>query len=223
MERNIKRSFLLNLLIFVLTLLAVAMIMTGFRFSGGEAVLTAKKLAAFKYFTMDSNVLMGLTALLYALWERKREPPVWLRLLKLTATVGVTLTLLTVALFLGPFVMGMDRFLSLYADSNLFLHLIIPLLSIVAYVCTERSRAIRFRQTWFGVIPMVIYGAFYMANVLRHMEGGRVSFQYDWYGFAQGGPAASVVVFFGMILVTWLISVVLWRMNRGRGTADAKR
>ena len=48
------------------------------------------------------------------------------------------------------------------------------------------------------------------------MENGKVSTIYDWYWFAQGGIWQMFIVPPFMLLVTYLISVALWRINKKR-------
>ena len=57
-------SLLLNLLIFVLTFLTLWRMISG---SAHDKVLSGKGFRAFKYFTVQSNIFMGIAALIYAL------------------------------------------------------------------------------------------------------------------------------------------------------------
>ena len=57
---TLKKAFILNLCIFVLEVFAITWIMT----AAGNGVLSGGKLRALRYFTVDSNILMGL----FSLW-----------------------------------------------------------------------------------------------------------------------------------------------------------
>ena len=99
-------------------------------------------------------------------------------------------------------------------NSNLFLHLIIPVTSIFDFIFLERTEKIKFKHVILGTIPMLIYAVFYMINVLIHMENGRVSPKYDWYWFVQNGVWTAVIVVPLMIVITYVISLILWRCNK---------
>ena len=70
--KKIKISMVLNTIIVLFTLIASVMMFTGFKFmNGAEPILETTKLGMFKFFTVDSNLLMGISALLYLIQERK--------------------------------------------------------------------------------------------------------------------------------------------------------
>ena len=122
------------------------------------------------------------------------------------------LTFLVTAFFLAP--TSKNGYFSLYLNSNLFFHFIIPILSFVSFVFLESTKQIAFRYTFAGMIPMVVYAVFYIANVLVHIENGEVLKEYDWYGFLMGGLWTIVIVIPVIFFVTYLISFVLWWLNR---------
>ena len=96
--RNIT-DLVLNLIIIATTLAAI-----GQYFVGGPDALGSSRTGCFRYFTTDSNVLAVLASLtlLPICIKRIRKPeteiPRWLLIFKYTATVSVTITLLTVVI-----------------------------------------------------------------------------------------------------------------------------
>ena len=101
---KLRTAYRLNLIIVFFVLISTLWMMSGI--TGGP--LSAGKLAMFRFFTVDSNILMGIIALLAALEQRKvlkgrkeRVCPATYVLL-LTGTVGVTLTMLVTIFFLEP-------------------------------------------------------------------------------------------------------------------------
>ncbi len=53
------------------------------------------------------------------------------------------------------------------------------------------------------------------------MENGKVSEIYDWYWFVRGGVWQIIIVMPLMMGVTYLISLILWRLNkRGKITTN---
>ena len=57
-----------------------------------------------KYFTVESNLLVGVVAVVYLVWRLlgKGEMPKWLSILKYLSTAAVFVTFTVVVIFLGP-------------------------------------------------------------------------------------------------------------------------
>lgn len=214
--KDLKKAYILNICIVVLEVFAVSWMMSGIK----AGVLSAAKLSSLKYFTVDSNILMGIFALLAALDQgkvlkgKKAEVSVLTYILKLSGTVGVTLTMLVTIFFLGPTMGRTYGFFSLFEKSNFFLHLFNPVLSIIVFLCFERSSKITFKHTFTAVIPLVIYSIYYVAVTVAHMTNGVINKGYDWYGFFVLGIRSAFIVLPAIIIITWLISFALWKLNR---------
>ena len=88
--------------------------------------------------------------------------PLWAVLFKYAGTAAVTVTLLTVFLFLGP-VSGQWK--KLLSGADLFLHLICPILAIVSFCFFEKT-AFGFGWTALAVAPVILYGALYLYKVI---------------------------------------------------------
>ena len=141
---KLRTAYRLNLIIVFFVLISTLWMMSGI--TGGP--LSAGKLAMFRFFTVDSNILMGIIALLAALEQRKvlkgrkeRVCPATYVLL-LTGTVGVTLTMLVTIFFLEPTMAPQFGLFGLFAGSNFFLHLFNPVLSIVNFLCRRREQCL---------------------------------------------------------------------------------
>lgn len=216
--KRIKGSLYLNSIIFILVFLGTTFMITGFHFMSDEVILESTKLNAFKFFTVDSNILMGLIALLFVYFEyqiikkRKKTIPQELYVMKLMFTVGVMVTFLVTTLYLAPF--SPNGYFSMFQNSNLFFHLIVPILSLISFIFFEKTDKIKFKHTFLGMVPTLTYAIFYVANILVHLENGKVSYTYDWYGFAQGGLVSTLFVFIFMHLATYIVSLSLWFLNR---------
>ncbi len=122
--------------------------------------------------------------------------------------------MLVTIFFLGPTMGRTYGFFSLFEKSNFFLHLVNPVLSIITFLCFEKSTKIGFRHTFTGIIPMLIYSVYYVSSAAAHMENGRIAKGYDWYGFFFLGIRSAFIVLPILIIITWLISAVLWKLNR---------
>lgn len=132
--------------------------------------------------------------------------------LKLAGTTGVALTFLIVMFYLAPF--NADGFFSMFYNSNLFFHLLIPLLSIIVFVFFENRNDIDFHYTFVSVIPTLVYGLFYAVNAALHTSEGEIIPEYDWYRFFYGGVWAAIAIYFVILCLTYLISFLLWKFNR---------
>jgi len=207
-------SVILNGLIVLLTALGLFLMMTGM---GHDRTLAQKSWKAFRYFTVDSNVFMGLVAAvcLIAGWNSKSrgaELPMWCLVLLMTGTVAVAVTLVTVVVFLAP--TCKKGYLAMFTGSNFLFHLLIPLLAVADFIITARGRAVPFYAVPVSLSTVVVYGIAYIINVFRHTENGQVSEKYDWYGFVAGGIKYTGLATAVMLCGTFLIACLLWRVTR---------
>lgn len=206
-----KKSFYLNILIVVLTLFATISMLTGFTFMDEEKLLTATRIEAFKFFTVDSNVFVGIAALIFAVYEyKKKQIPRFVYLLKYIGTLGVTITFLVTLLYLGPFY-G-EGLINLYKDSNFFFHLVIPVLSFISFIFYEKSDKIKFKDTIYSLIPILLYAAFYVINVLTHGSAR----EYDFYNFTVGGRVPITISLLIVFVIIYLIDLLVYYLYNRR-------
>lgn len=208
-----KKSLILNIIIVLLTIFASFIMFTGIKLTNGaEPLLETSKIGMFKFFTVDSNIFMGITSLLFIIKTLKnKEITKNMYILKLMSTTSVTLTFLVVFMYLGP--ISKDGIKSMLQNSNLFFHLIIPVLSIITFIKYEKSN-LNLKDTIYGIIPTIIYALFYTTNVLIHTKNGKISPIYDWYWFVQNGVKNTIIVLPLIILLTYIISLTLYKLNR---------
>ena len=135
--------------------------------------------------------------------------------LKLAATAAVTVTFLVVACFFGP----LYGYGQLYLGSNLWFHLIIPLLAIVEFCLLNGE--IPFRMTFLTGAPALIYGCFYLGNILINGKGEWPDTN-DWYGFLNWGYGPAMVIFAVIILTSWGTACLLRWINSLLGKCLAK-
>lgn len=179
-------SLLINAFIFVIT---TVLTVRFFYQDGRWAVSNGAE--AFRFFTVLSNVFCAVAALLMCLAPSQS----WVWLLKYVATVAVSVTLLTVFLFLGP----SFGYKELLKGSDFFMHLLTPLLALVSF-CAYEKRGLSFGTALFGVLPVLLYGILYLYKVVIVPEGKRWD---DFYGFNKGGkwPIAFTAMILGAFLV----------------------
>ena len=208
-NRNIT-DLILNLAIIVTTVAAI-----GQYFAGGPDALGSSRTGCFRYFTTDSNVLAVLASLtlLPICIKRIRMPeteiPRWLLIFKYTATVSVTITLLTVVFFLAPTAAargGIAGYFRFFEGNTFVLHFSTPALAILAFCLLEKNRKMTFRESLWTLIPTVVYSLVYAAAVIF------MKVWTDWYGFTFGGklylaPVSGIV----MYLVTLGVAAIVGR------------
>ena len=155
-----------------------------------------------RYFTVLSNILCSAAALAVAIGRLCGSVPVFVFLLKYAGTAAVTVTLLTVLIFLGPNL----GYRFLLTGPDLFLHLICPVLAIVSFIAWDGLN-MGFPVVFCGVLPVAAYTGLYFYKVMLAPAEKRWD---DFYGFNKDGKwLLSGVV---MLLGTFLISLALWRL-----------
>ena len=191
-------SIVINALIFVITLIIV---IKNFRQNGAWQI--QRGLKQFRYFTVLSNDFCALAALIMAISQLCGGVPRPVFMLKYYGAVALTLTFLTVFLFLIPFQGGCKQWLT---GDNLYAHLITPLLAVMSLGLLERQR-MSFAAAMTGLLPVLLYGAVYLYKVLFAPEGQRWK---DFYGFNRGGRWPITCA--AMLVVTSLICAAFWRI-----------
>ena len=179
-------------------------------------ILVAYGAENLKFFTVESNLFLGLVCLAdlaFAHLERtgrlRRRPPV-METLFYIAAVAVALTFAVVVLFFGPWV----GYAPLFRNANLFFHLIVPVLGMLSFCLFHRGRTIPLGETALTLIPSAAYGLYYTAVLLA--KGVHFP-ETDWYGFAAGGLRGAVLTAGGVLLTTWLLALLLRLAAGGSG------
>ncbi len=95
-----------------------------------------------------------------------------------------------------------------------FLHLITPLIAILACTVFEADEKMSIKEMLTGLIPTVVYGAVYivMVLILGTENGGWEDFYSFNSGILENKWYLSIVI---MLLATFLISLALRAINNG--------
>ncbi len=208
-KKNLYASFFLNM--FTAISFIVCIIITAI-----------KNPESFKMFTVQSNLMCGIVAIVVVVFEiliilkKKEELPLWLKTVKMITTTGVALTLLVVVFYLGfvAIAEGYSYFIMFY-NTNICFHLLTPLSAIISFIFFEGTNKINFKLTFLNIVHMFIYTIFYSINVLTHLNpDGSVSRKYDWYYFVNGGYISFIFIILGMLIFTYGIGFSLWYTNK---------
>ena len=179
-----------NALIFIITAVLVVRLF----FRGWD-----KTKEAFRFFTQQSNAFCGAAALLMCIAPGAQ----WAWTIKYVATVAVTVTMLTVFLFLGP---SIGSYKPLLSGSVFFMHLLTPMMALVSFVFFEK-RGMGFSTALLGMLPVVLYGSWYLYKVVLSPEDRRWK---DFYGFNKNGkwPISFAAMMVGAFAVCMVFMVL---------------
>ena len=170
----------------------------------------------FKFFTVQSNVLAGVVAIVYIIYlitqnKTKKQMPLFVYILKFIVTIDLIITFLVVALFLGFIVE--EGYFSLYTNANLFFHFLIPVLNFISFIAFENKRPLKIWHTFIGILHVVLYSIFYLTVVFLHLENGAVDIKYDWYAFTQRGPLGAFICAVVILGFSYLLSFALYKFS----------
>ena len=211
MQKPNKRTHLVNLFqwrskaafiaCMVTILLTLGSVVYGILTEPGETVKTE-----FEWFTVDSNCLTALAALMILPFtvegiRRKRLVyPKWMLLIHYSGTICITLTLVFVLVFISWY----DPELA-FGKENFFLHIICPLAVLISFFMVESDIKLRKRDILIGMIPFAIYSFLYMYNV---------AIAHNWEDhYMLNTYAPACFTFPLMYSVTYVIAMIIRRVH----------
>ncbi len=206
---NTRKRYLnlfFNFLIVVLVLISIYLMITT-----SDGIIKGSKLKALKYFTVQSNIFMGISAFisLFYLLFKKDKYPTWVTILKLISTTCLTLTFLTVLAYLAP-LMGINM---VFLGANLYMHLFIPVVSIFTFIFIEPKVDLKFKWNFFSVIPSGTYGTIYIICLTAFNDFGNID-GWDWYAFGTYGLGVGFIMLIGLNLVALGSSIGLYLLYK---------
>jgi hypothetical protein len=167
------------------------------------------------YFTIESNLLVGVTSLLLAI--RLDRPSVTFRVFRLAAIVGITITALVYHAVLAQLVHPTG----LWFVADQFVHTIVPFLAITGWLVFGP----RAHTSWPVTLLMLLYPAFYL--VITLIRGPLV----NWYPypFVDAAKLGYLHVLFNSVGLAVLFLAFAggatlldrWLVRRGRARLDA--
>lgn len=206
-----KKALRLNIIIFILECISFLWMFLGINLNSDY--LGSTSISSFKYFTVLSNLFVGITSMIYIIYyctEQKFSNK--LQVIRLSSVTSVFLTFIVTMFYLAP-LFGKD-FIFLYLNNNFFFHLFIPLLSIVSFIFYENNNLLTNKSTMISVIHLIIYGVYYLLNIYIHEGISNITYKYDFYGFTRGNLYNAFIVF-PIIIGTFIgLSFILLRFRR---------
>jgi len=177
----------------------------------GSGTLLQNGFGSMKFFTMQSNIFAGIMAAAWLVSTRRSEDgraSALVERLKYIAAASVGLTFATVMGFLGP----LYGYPAMFTGGNFFMHLVTPLAAMLEIVLLSDVRYTR-RDNLLAVLPPLIYGLGYLANILINGFGEWPDTN-DWYLFFHWGYPVGILIYAVLLAVTWLIGLLLCKLQR---------
>ena len=211
----------IRLLLNIVLAIAIPGVWTGMVLRWGEGnLLTAAGLSSLKYFTVLSNLLAALAALVFVVSHLRANRkagrragaavPRWVEVLKYVAAAAVGLTFLVVLVFLGP----LYGYAAMFLGANLYLHLVFPMAAMLEVVFLASYKPSG-RDNLLALLPVTVYAAYYVLNMVINGIGEWPATN-DWYGFLNWGIGPGVVITAAAFGITYLIGLVLRKAARGQ-------
>ena len=176
-------------------------------FGGPSGVLSSHGVQSLRYFTVLSNLFEGAASIVWLIFAvRSKKPSHIAEALKFIACLSVFLTFATVVVYLGP----LFGYSGMYQGVNFWFHLIIPLASILEILLFMRE-TISFFEASCSVIPVVIYGCFYLGNILVNGRGDETHWN-DFYGFVTWGIPVGIIIFAVICTIVFLTAMIFRRI-----------
>lgn len=158
-----------------------------------------------RFFTLLSNILCALASLFVVISLRSGTLPYGVWLFKYIGTASVTVTFLTVMVFLGP-TLG---YKSQLEGWSFYLHAAGPLLAVVSFCFLERFYPLSLLTSLWGIAPVLLYGCLYLKKVV--LSSGASQWD-DFYGFNKNGKWK--ISFAAMLIGTFFVCLLLWLLCR---------
>ncbi len=198
----------------------------------GTGSLVRNGLGSLKYFTMLSNIFVGVMAVAWLVSIQKgagagksgieiaaesgnesETAPGFrasdrVEIIKYIAAASVGLTCATVLFFLGP----IYGYPAMFEGFNLPLHLINPVVAILEIIFLSDVKYTR-RDNLLVIIPPFLYGLGYIANILINGMGQWPDTN-DWYFFFHWGYPVGALIYVVLLTVTWLIGLLIRKLQR---------
>lgn len=204
-KKRLIASVIINFTVFAVTTGVVISY-----FLGNTTPLVQNPVDKFRFFTTDSNILAALGSLVTGIYNilimkgKRKTVPRPAEIFKLMGVVSLLLTFSTVMALLMP-IYGPEMLLG---GTAFHMHVGAPVLCFVSFVFLDGFEKIKLSYAPLGMIPMVIYGAVYLTEVvfIGPSNGG----WYDFYALNRNGTwYISLVVMLSATLVLSLLTLII--------------
>lgn len=176
---------------------------------------------AFLYYTIQSNLVIAAAAIIFLVYHvielktGKDNMPNWLRTIKFSCTVAITLTFVVFSLLLTPEMIAQGNTAYFTSISNLTLHNLVPICAIIDYLVFDfKHKSTKYTFLWSAVMPLY-YFAFAMIlsfSGVTFGSGAKVPYfflNYDKLGWLkiQGG---NIGVIYWFVILCLAVLAMAW-------------
>ena len=216
MKKNKKFLALtiLDITTFILMVIGISFSIFDVRFMANYPRLSS--LPILMTFTGLSNVFIGLVCLACAVYRVVKKDiaiPKALFITKIIALADITITLLVTAFYLSPS-LG-SSWWRLYINNNIFNHLLTPVVAIITFILLEEYVETDWKDCFFSLVPLVLYGIFYIINVYTHLTPeGKTDLTYDIYGFCRFGIFFLILFLIGFLATSFGLTYLYRLINK---------
>ena len=213
----------------VFKFLVVAVVVVGLVDSfAGNSIAGADK--TLLYYTNQSNLLVGIVCLAFALWQivAKKSMPRWCYVVKYAGTVAITITFLVFWLFLAPF---MPEDMPIFSLNSICLHLVAPLLAVADFLLFDCNWLSTKGTMWWSLVFPAYYFVFAIicsiCGVTFDQNGAVMPyffmdfFTYGWFTF-DTQPFTLGVAYWLVAILAFVLGVgaLYLRIKRWRNKQD---
>lgn len=171
---SVKTKAAVSIVLNALMVLVTAGVVISYFFTKNFLIRTNQEI--FYYFTTDSNIFVGLAAILIIIFDiqilrgKRTGIPKPAIVLKFAGVVTVMIVLLTCLLYLAP----KYGFGFIFGGTFFHMHLAAPLMAFVSLCFFEKGERLGFWEAQLAHIPCVIYAVIYfvMVNAIGEANGG---------------------------------------------------
>lgn len=123
----------------------------------------------FRMFTVLSNMFVAITSAMCipfaveGIREKNYHLPRWIVNLTYISVTAISLTFVTTITVLGP---TQGYVLMLFKRSNLFVHTLVPIFSITAFLFVNTYHTIKFKTLLYAMIPVFLYASVYFISAI---------------------------------------------------------
>ena len=163
---------------------------------------------SFEYYTEDSNILALIVSLLFVFFTLyNKKVPKWLKILKYSSTVCLSITFFVVLFILTPMYNFNFKYMFFY-NSLVFQHLMCPILSIITFVFFDDIGDFSKYDNYLGLITTLIYSiVLIILNIVDIVVG-----PYPFLMIKKQSVFVSTVWFIVLMMFSYIIAFILRKL-----------
>lgn len=172
-------------------------------FGPSDAPLSQRIFEFFSYFTVESNILVGIATAMLA-FRPDRDGAIW-RVLRIGSMFGITVTITIYHFILSP----LADFTGIASASNIGLHYVVPIFAVLGWIFFGPHP----RVTWKGLLLAAIWPAAYM--ILTVVQGAMTGFYaYPFVNITKLGFTTVAVNGVGVVLLLLAVGSLYLLLDR---------